>query len=63
MEIELGMSLMMSDGNGQNFQVIVEAIKENSVILDANHHLAGHDLVFDLELVEIVGGSQIIIMP
>jgi peptidylprolyl isomerase len=32
------------------------------VILDANHHLAGQELIFDIELVEIVPVSRII-MP
>lgn len=63
MEIEQGMPLMMSDGSGQNFQVIVHEIKENSVVLDANHPLAGQELVFDIELVEIVGDKPLIIMP
>lgn len=63
LQIEVGMPLMMSDGSGQNYEVIVAQIKENSVMLDANHPLAGQDLVFDIELVEIVGGSPLIIMP
>lgn len=63
MELEVGMPLMMSDGSGQNFEVIVIQLKENSVVLDANHPLAGQDLIFDIELVEIVGGSPLIIMP
>ena len=63
MEIEVGMPLMMSDGAGHNHQVVVAEIKEDAVILDANHPLAGQDLVFDLELVEIVGGKPLIIMP
>ena len=63
MEVEVGMPLVMSDGQGQQFQVTIVEIKETSVILDANHPLAGKDLVFDLELVEIVGGSPLIIMP
>ena len=63
MEIEQGMQLMMSNGSGQNIPVIVTEIKDSSVILDANHPLAGEDLIFDIELVEIVGGSPIIIMP
>ena len=63
MKIEPGMPLMMSDGSGQNFQVTVAEIKPESVTLDANHPLAGQDLVFDLELVEIVGASPLIIMP
>jgi len=32
------------------------------VVLDANHQLAGEDLIFDLELVEINTPSRII-MP
>ena len=63
MELETGMPLMMSDGQGQQFQVTVKDIKEDSVVLDANHPLAGKDLVFDLELVEIAGGSPLIFMP
>ena len=63
MEIEIGMPLSMSNGSGQNFQVVVIEIKEDAVVLDANHPLAGQDLIFDLELVEIVGGKPLIIMP
>ena len=63
MEIEVGMPLGMSDQQGQQFQVTIVEIKDDVVILDANHPLAGQDLVFDLELVEIVGGVPLIIMP
>jgi FKBP-type peptidyl-prolyl cis-trans isomerase 2 len=63
MQIEIGMPLVMSDGQGQQFQVTIVEIAEESVKLDANHPLAGKDLVFDLELVEILGGSPLIIMP
>jgi FKBP-type peptidyl-prolyl cis-trans isomerase 2 len=63
MEIETGMPLMMSDGAGNNHQVVVTEIKDDVVILDANHPLAGKDLVFDLELVEIIGGKSLIITP
>lgn len=63
MELEVGMPLMMSDGQGHQFQVTITEIKEVSVMLDANHPLAGKDLIFDLELVEIEGNSPLIIMP
>ena len=62
-ELEIGMPLAMSDGQGQQFEVIVTQLKEESVVLDANHPLAGQDLIFDLELIEIIGGSPLIIMP
>lgn len=63
LDIEVGMPLGMSDPQGQQFQVTIVEIKEDVVMLDANHPLAGQDLVFDLELVEIVGGKPLIIMP
>jgi peptidylprolyl isomerase len=62
MEIETGMQLAMSDGQGQQFQVVITEIAEDAVILDANHPLAGLDLTFDLELVEIIT-KPLIIMP
>ena len=63
MEIETGMPLAMNDGQGQQFQVIIVEIKDDVVMLDANHPLAGENLVFDLELVDIAGTSPLIIMP
>ena len=59
---QVGDQLMMSDGSGQQFPVTIAEVKEESVVLDANHPLAGQDLIFDLELVEIVPSSRII-MP
>jgi FKBP-type peptidyl-prolyl cis-trans isomerase 2 len=63
LQIEEGTQLMMSNETGQNFPVVVAEIKESSVMLDANHPLAGEELVFDLELIEIVGSKPLIIMP
>jgi len=63
MQIELGMPLILSNPAGQQFQVKVSEIKEEVIILDGNHPLAGEELIFDLELVEIIGGKPLIIMP
>ena len=41
----------------------IAEVKDDVVVLDANHPLAGEELVFDLELVEIVGAKPLIIMP
>ena len=62
MKPEVGMQLMMNNGQGQSFPVVVKEVKEDSVLLDANHPLAGQDLIFDIELVEIIPTSRII-MP
>lgn len=58
---EVGQQLMMSNGSGQSFPVIIKEVREDSVLLDANHPLAGQELVFDIELVEIVPTSRIIL--
>ncbi len=60
---EVGMQLNMSNGAGQNFPVTITEIKEESVTLDANHFLAGKDLIFDIEMVEVSGGNPLIIIP
>lgn len=53
MKLEPGMKLQLQNQQGQPFPVVVTEIKEEVVILDANHELAGKELVFDIELVEI----------
>lgn len=58
---EVGQQLMMNNGSGQSFPVTIQEVKEDSVLLDANHPLAGQDLIFDLELIEIVPTSRIIL--
>ena len=63
MQMEIGMQLMMSDPSGQQFQVTINEIKEDFIILNGNHPLAGEELIFDLELVEITGSKPLIIMP
>ncbi|MFZ1798572.1 MAG: peptidylprolyl isomerase [Chitinophagaceae bacterium] len=63
MKPEVGMSLNMSNQEGQSFPVVIKEVKDDVVVLDANHPLAGKDLTFDLELVEIEGGKSRIILP
>jgi peptidylprolyl isomerase len=60
---EVGMTLQMHGDNGQELPVVITAINEESITLDANHPLAGKELVFDLELVDIKGKSPLIITP
>lgn len=52
--LEIGGTLNMhQEGNGQVMQVVVKSVTDEVVVLDANHPLAGQDLVFELELVGI----------
>ncbi len=50
---EVGQQLGMQQPNGQSVPVRVTQVKEESIEIDANHPLAGKDLIFELELVEI----------
>ena len=53
MVLEPGMPLTLSNQAGQPVPVIVVEVKDDIIILDANHFLAGQELIFDIELVEI----------
>ena len=53
MKPEVGMQLNMQQQDGQTFTVVVSDVKDDVVVLDGNHPLAGKDLIFDLEMVEI----------
>lgn len=52
-ELEVGEHLQVSQPDGGTAIVTVADVSEEAVILDANHPLAGEDLTFDIELVEI----------
>jgi FKBP-type peptidyl-prolyl cis-trans isomerase SlpA len=51
-EVEVGMPLQAQTEMGV-VQFVVKEINENTVVLDANHPLAGKKLIFDLEVVSI----------
>ncbi|MEX0278311.1 MAG: peptidylprolyl isomerase [Ruegeria sp.] len=51
--LEPGTQLQMQTQDGQALPVTVVDADEATVTLDANHPLAGHDLVFDIEIVSV----------
>lgn len=53
MKPEVGMELQMSDNQGNVFPVVIAQVNDKAVLLDANHPLAGKDLIFEVELVSI----------
>jgi len=54
LEPEIGDQLSLTLPDGRVIGVTVIEITESTITIDANHHLAGKDLVFDIELVEIL---------
>jgi FKBP-type peptidyl-prolyl cis-trans isomerase 2 len=52
-DISEGQYLEVHQPDGNNFVVRVSEIKDDTAFLDANHPLAGKNLVFEVELVSI----------
>ena len=50
---EPGMGLVSKSPDGREMNLVVTEVKEDSIVVDGNHPLAGKDLIFDLEVVEI----------
>lgn len=50
----VGQQLSIQQANGQAMPVVVTAVSDDKITLDANHPLAGKDLTFEINLVEIV---------
>lgn len=51
--LEIGTQLQMQSPEGQVLPVTVVEVDEATVTLDANHPLAGQDLVFEFEVVSV----------
>jgi FKBP-type peptidyl-prolyl cis-trans isomerase 2 len=51
---QVGQQLQMTRPDGQAIDVVITAVTDAQVMLDANHPLAGKELIFDITLVAIV---------
>jgi len=58
-EIDLrpGVQLRASNQSGQTFLLTVVDVSDSTVTVDANHPLAGKDLTFEIEVVDVVENS------
>ena len=50
---EIGQVLQMRRPDGQSMRVIITGLSESAITIDANHPLAGRDLTFEIEILEI----------
>jgi len=57
MEPKVGMGLVSKSPDGQEINLMVVEVKEETIVIDGNHPLAGRDLIFDLEVVEIIAAE------
>ncbi len=51
---EVGQQLQVTTSNNQTLVVTVTDVSDSQITLDGNHPLAGQELMFDIQLVEIV---------
>ncbi|MCC5935144.1 MAG: peptidylprolyl isomerase [Balneolales bacterium] len=51
---QIGMQLQVQQPDGQAMPVVISDVNETHITIDANHPLAGRDLTFEIELVEVV---------
>lgn len=54
--LELGLQLQMQTPDGHVLPVTVVELGDENITLDANHSLAGQDLIFEVELVSVAEG-------
>ena len=52
---EVGMGLVSTTPEGQEIQLVVKEVKDNAIVVDGNHPLAGQELTFEIEVIDING--------
>jgi FKBP-type peptidyl-prolyl cis-trans isomerase SlyD len=57
-QIQVGVQFQAQSPDGQAIVVTVTEIKEEAVVIDANHALAGIDLNFDVKIVDVREASE-----
>ena len=55
--LKVGTALMARSGSGETRPVVVKEIKENTVVLDLNHPLAGKTLFFEVKVLGVEAPS------
>jgi len=55
---KVGDRLQLQHPDGRVTPVLVTEVTDSSITLDANHPLAGKDLTFDIELLEIIEAGE-----
>ena len=50
---EVGMGLVSKSPDGQEMNLLVVEVRDETIVIDGNHPLAGKELIFDLEVIEI----------
>ncbi|PIE40993.1 MAG: peptidylprolyl isomerase [Gammaproteobacteria bacterium] len=57
MDLQAGLMLSFADPGGGELPGVVKKVMQDTVIIDFNHPLAGSDLTFDVEIINVVDAS------
>ena len=60
MQLEPGVIISFSTPSGEEVPGAIQEIKGDEVVVDFNHPLAGHEVIFDVEILEVKPGVSII---
>ena len=57
LNLQIGKVITTRKANGDKVKHIVTGVSETNITIDANHPLAGEDLIFEIQLIEVVSKS------
>lgn len=57
MELEVGMVVSFADANKAELPGVIKTVEDNLVVVDFNHPLAGQELTFDVEIINVTNGQ------
>ena len=60
MQVEVGMIIGFSTPSGEEVPGAIQEIKDDEIVVDFNHPLAGHEVIFDVEILEVKPGVSLI---
>ena len=58
-QLEVGQIIGFSTPSGEEVPGAIQEIKDEEVVVDFNHPLAGHEIIFDVEILEVKPGLSI----
>ena len=62
MELEPGMIVSFAMPDDEEYPGMIKEVGSDQVMVDFNHPLAGHEILFDVEILEVTGGDTSMIL-
>ena len=58
MKLEPGVIISFALPDGEEYPGMITEVEDEQVTVDFNHPLAGHEILFDVEILEVTGGEE-----